>query len=109
MTWQTLIAAGGLGVIAWFLSHAIFARQPPRMRAVLVTLVVASLIMTVLGSLLFVALYWTTTSAFTTDIHLGAVNWAIYFLKLGSLTAFFWLPVLLIVALSQARRIPNLS
>jgi len=109
MTWQTLIAAGGLGIIAWFLSHIIFARQRPTMRAVLITLLVASLIMTILGSLLFVGVYWTTTTAFTTEVSFGIVNWSIYFLKLGGLTAFFWLPVLLIVALSQARGIPKLS
>ncbi|MEO8530911.1 MAG: hypothetical protein ABI459_06795 [Deltaproteobacteria bacterium] len=109
MMWQTITAALALSVVAWFMSHVIFAWQKPTMRAVLVTLLLASVIMTVIGALLFVALYFTQTHAFDVDVNLGLINWAIYFLKLGLLTAFFWMPILLIVALSQARRIPKLS
>ena len=106
MTWQPFTAAVVMSLVAWLISRTLYRRGQPSLRRVGITLLATSLIMTLFGALVFVALYLVQFGSLgeaVADDPLGGV-W--HFLKLGLLTAFFWMPILLFTALSQARRVP---
>jgi hypothetical protein len=107
MTWQPFTAAVVMSLVAWLISRTLYRRGTPSLKRVAVTLLVTSLIMTALGVLLFIALYAIDTAGGLAGLFADdPLRAAWHFLKLGLLTAFFWMPILLFTALSQARRVP---
>lgn len=106
MSWQPFLAAVVMSVIAWLISRGLYKRGQPSLTRVAITLVVTALIMTALGALVFVGLYMLETDGLPDLLAEDPFEGAIYFLKLGLLTGFFWMPILLFTALTQARRVP---
>jgi hypothetical protein len=106
MTWQPFVAAVVMSLVAWLISRTLYRRRAPSMKRVGIVLLVSSLIMTGLGVLLFIGLYAAQSDGLAALLFDDPIAGAFYFLKLGLLTGFFWMPILLFTALTQARRVP---
>lgn len=106
MTWQPVTAAVLMSLVAWLLSRTLYNLGARSMARVGLVLVLVTLVMVALGALVFIVIYAFQGNQPLRMIAADPASEIWHFCKLGLLTGFFWLPILVLNAMAQARGVP---